>query len=148
MSRREARDWGACLNHDARRFYRARGFRECGRLSRQVRIDGIADDEVLLDLFLRRDSGSLGPSVLINADLASEPPPNRGSCTILQQARLTRDPIQPSNCHPLNSLGVDYFSSKNTARGEPLVISSISAASRSRCRVVPGLTCTVVVAPA
>jgi hypothetical protein len=67
ISRREARDWGACLNHDARRFYRARGFRECGRLSRQVRIDGIADDEVLLDLFLRRDSGSLGPSVLINA---------------------------------------------------------------------------------
>ncbi|MEZ5400390.1 MAG: GNAT family N-acetyltransferase [Bryobacteraceae bacterium] len=33
-------------------FYTKLGFRECGRLARQVRIDGVADDEVLLEYFL------------------------------------------------------------------------------------------------
>jgi ribosomal protein S18 acetylase RimI-like enzyme len=40
-------------NVGAQRFYRALGFKECGRLTRQVRIDGVADDEVLMELFLR-----------------------------------------------------------------------------------------------
>jgi ribosomal protein S18 acetylase RimI-like enzyme len=39
-------------NASARRFYRKLGFRECGRLSRQVRIDGAEDDEILMELFL------------------------------------------------------------------------------------------------
>lgn len=45
-------------NVAAQRFYRALGFKECGRLTRQVYIDGIADDEVLMELFLRRASDS------------------------------------------------------------------------------------------
>jgi ribosomal protein S18 acetylase RimI-like enzyme len=45
-------------NIGAQRFYRSLGFKECGRLTRQVRIDGISDDEVLMELFLRADSGS------------------------------------------------------------------------------------------
>jgi ribosomal protein S18 acetylase RimI-like enzyme len=40
-------------NIGAQRFYRGLGFKECGRLTRQVRIDGVADDEVLMELFLR-----------------------------------------------------------------------------------------------
>jgi L-amino acid N-acyltransferase YncA len=39
-------------NARAQRFYRHLGFAECGRLSRQVMIDGRADDEVLMELFL------------------------------------------------------------------------------------------------
>lgn len=33
-------------------FYRNLGFVECGRLSRQVVIDGVEDDEVLLEMFI------------------------------------------------------------------------------------------------
>jgi ribosomal protein S18 acetylase RimI-like enzyme len=39
-------------NAHAQAFYRGLGFVECGRLSRQVVIDGTLDDEVLMDLFL------------------------------------------------------------------------------------------------
>jgi ribosomal protein S18 acetylase RimI-like enzyme len=39
-------------NAHARSFYRALGFAECGRLSRQVIIDGSHDDEILMELFL------------------------------------------------------------------------------------------------
>jgi len=38
-------------NTAAQRFYCSLGFRECGRLTRQVIIDGIEDDEVLMELF-------------------------------------------------------------------------------------------------
>ncbi len=38
-------------NTAARGFYRRLGFRECGRLTRQVIIDGIEDDEVLMEYF-------------------------------------------------------------------------------------------------
>ncbi len=39
-------------NTQAQAFYRQLGFRECGRLARQVMIDGVEDDEVLMELFL------------------------------------------------------------------------------------------------
>jgi ribosomal protein S18 acetylase RimI-like enzyme len=39
-------------NADAQHFYRRLGFAECGRLSRQVMIDGSQDDEILMELFL------------------------------------------------------------------------------------------------
>jgi ribosomal protein S18 acetylase RimI-like enzyme len=39
-------------NTVAHRFYSGFGFTECGRLHRQVVIDGIEDDEVLFELFL------------------------------------------------------------------------------------------------
>jgi ribosomal protein S18 acetylase RimI-like enzyme len=39
-------------NAHAQAFYRRLGFAECGRLSRQVVIDGIHDDEILMELFL------------------------------------------------------------------------------------------------
>lgn len=39
-------------NVPARRFYARLGFEECGRLTRQVCIDGQDDDEVLMELFL------------------------------------------------------------------------------------------------
>lgn len=38
-------------NAAAQRFYRALGFKECGRLTRQVIIDHVADDEVLMEYF-------------------------------------------------------------------------------------------------
>ena len=38
-------------NTVAQEFYRRLGFQECGRLSRQVIIDGIEDDEVLMERF-------------------------------------------------------------------------------------------------
>jgi ribosomal protein S18 acetylase RimI-like enzyme len=38
-------------NAVAQAFYRRLGFRECGRLTRQVVIDGIEDDEVLMEYF-------------------------------------------------------------------------------------------------
>ena len=41
-------------NVPALSFYRALGFVECGRLSKQVVIDGAEDDEILLELFLNR----------------------------------------------------------------------------------------------
>jgi ribosomal protein S18 acetylase RimI-like enzyme len=41
-------------NAAAQAFYRALGFCECGRLARQVVIDGAEDDEVLMELFLER----------------------------------------------------------------------------------------------
>jgi L-amino acid N-acyltransferase YncA len=39
-------------NAQAQSFYRRLGFAECGRLSRQVMIDGSQDDEILMELFL------------------------------------------------------------------------------------------------
>jgi ribosomal protein S18 acetylase RimI-like enzyme len=36
----------------AQTFYRGLGFQECGRLTRQVMIDGSEDDEVLMEFFL------------------------------------------------------------------------------------------------
>jgi ribosomal protein S18 acetylase RimI-like enzyme len=39
-------------NAHAQSFYRRLGFAECGRLSRQVIIDGRYDDEILMELFL------------------------------------------------------------------------------------------------
>jgi ribosomal protein S18 acetylase RimI-like enzyme len=39
-------------NNSAQSFYRSVGFRVCGRLSRQVRIDGFEDDEILMEFFL------------------------------------------------------------------------------------------------
>jgi ribosomal protein S18 acetylase RimI-like enzyme len=41
-------------NASALSFYQSLGFVECGRLSRQVEIDGKEDDEVILELFLDR----------------------------------------------------------------------------------------------
>lgn len=37
-------------NVTAQRYYRRLGFQDCGRLTRQVIIDGVEDDEVLLEL--------------------------------------------------------------------------------------------------
>ena len=39
-------------NARAQAFYRGIGFRECGRLARQVVIDGNEDDEVLMEMFV------------------------------------------------------------------------------------------------
>jgi len=39
-------------NSSAQAYYRRLGFMDCGRLTRQVVIDGIEDDEVLMELFL------------------------------------------------------------------------------------------------
>ena len=39
-------------NAAAQAFYRGLGFQDCGRLSRQVIIDGIEDDEVLMEFFI------------------------------------------------------------------------------------------------
>ena len=39
-------------NTAAQSFYAKLGFSVCGRLSRQVIIDGVEDDEVLMELFL------------------------------------------------------------------------------------------------
>jgi RimJ/RimL family protein N-acetyltransferase len=39
-------------NGGAQAFYKRLGFRECGRLARQVRIGGYEDDEVLMELFV------------------------------------------------------------------------------------------------
>ena len=39
-------------NTHAQYFYRRLGFVDCGRLSRQVMIDGCEDDEILMELFL------------------------------------------------------------------------------------------------
>lgn len=44
--------WVRASNHDAQRFYTGLGFRECGRLSRQLLIEGDYDDELLMELFL------------------------------------------------------------------------------------------------
>jgi L-amino acid N-acyltransferase YncA len=40
------------INAHAQSFYAGLGFAECGRLSRQVIIDGRPDDEILMELFL------------------------------------------------------------------------------------------------
>ena len=45
-------------NAAAQAFYRGLGFQACGRLSRQVVIDGIEDDEVLMEAFIDRRSTS------------------------------------------------------------------------------------------
>ena len=39
-------------NGPAQSFYKRLGFEVCGRLARQVIIDGIEDDEILMELFL------------------------------------------------------------------------------------------------
>ncbi len=39
-------------NVAAQSFYWALGFKECGRLTRQVIIDGLEDDEVIMEFFL------------------------------------------------------------------------------------------------
>jgi L-amino acid N-acyltransferase YncA len=39
-------------NARAQAFYRGIGFRECGRLARQVVIDGREDDEILMEFFV------------------------------------------------------------------------------------------------
>jgi len=39
-------------NGDAQAFYQRLGFVPCGRLSKQVVIDGVADDEVMMELHL------------------------------------------------------------------------------------------------
>jgi ribosomal protein S18 acetylase RimI-like enzyme len=39
-------------NTTAQAFYRRMGFTDCGRLARQVMIDGVEDDEVLMELFV------------------------------------------------------------------------------------------------
>jgi len=39
-------------NTHAQAFYSHLGFQNCGRLARQVMIDGVEDDEVLMELFL------------------------------------------------------------------------------------------------
>jgi ribosomal protein S18 acetylase RimI-like enzyme len=39
-------------NARARHFYRALGFVECGRLSRQVIVDNVEDDEVIMERFV------------------------------------------------------------------------------------------------
>lgn len=43
-------------NSSAQGFYRKLGFTECGRLTRQVIIDDVADDEVIMEFFLADDS--------------------------------------------------------------------------------------------
>ncbi len=44
-------------NPGAQSFYRRLGFEECGRLTRQVVIDGIEDDEVLMEMPVRTQLG-------------------------------------------------------------------------------------------
>jgi L-amino acid N-acyltransferase YncA len=39
-------------NAGARAFYQDLGFTECGRLARQVVVDGVDDDQVVMELFL------------------------------------------------------------------------------------------------
>jgi GNAT superfamily N-acetyltransferase len=39
-------------NRVAQAFYRHLGFHECGRMARQVRIGGVEEDEILMELFL------------------------------------------------------------------------------------------------
>ena len=39
-------------NSTAQAFYRRLGFQDCGRMTRQVIIDGVEEDEVLMELFL------------------------------------------------------------------------------------------------
>jgi ribosomal protein S18 acetylase RimI-like enzyme len=39
-------------NSSAQAFYKSLGFRECGRFSRQVRIDDQEDDEIMMEYFL------------------------------------------------------------------------------------------------
>jgi ribosomal protein S18 acetylase RimI-like enzyme len=40
------------MNEPAKAFYQRLGFVECGRLAKQVRIDGAEDHEILMELFL------------------------------------------------------------------------------------------------
>jgi RimJ/RimL family protein N-acetyltransferase len=39
-------------NHQAQKFYRQLGFQECGRFRNQVVMDGLEDDEILMEYFL------------------------------------------------------------------------------------------------
>jgi ribosomal protein S18 acetylase RimI-like enzyme len=39
-------------NTGAQSFYKSLGFRECGRLARQVKIWGAYDDEILMEISL------------------------------------------------------------------------------------------------
>ncbi len=53
-------------NLSAQAFYRTTaGFRECGRLSRQVVIDGIEDDEILMERFFSDQSTVASSSPLL-----------------------------------------------------------------------------------
>jgi RimJ/RimL family protein N-acetyltransferase len=45
-------------NAAAQAFYQRLGFTECGRLRAQVIVDGTADDEVMMELFLDTTSGT------------------------------------------------------------------------------------------
>jgi ribosomal protein S18 acetylase RimI-like enzyme len=49
-------------NTVAQAFYRRLGFRECGRLTRQVIIDGIEDDEVLMEYFCSNVPRRISPA--------------------------------------------------------------------------------------
>jgi ribosomal protein S18 acetylase RimI-like enzyme len=49
-------------NSGAQEFYRRLGFQECGRLTRQVIIDGIEDDEVLMERFCYTDRLRAAPA--------------------------------------------------------------------------------------
>lgn len=40
------------MNKPAKEFYCQLGFVQCGRLTKQVRIDGVEDDEILMERFL------------------------------------------------------------------------------------------------
>ena len=42
-------------NSAAQAFYGRQGFRVCGRLTRQVIIDGFEDDEILMEFFLNNE---------------------------------------------------------------------------------------------
>ncbi len=49
-------------NSAAQAFYRRLGFQECGRLTRQVMIDGVEDDEVLMEFFVENKfMGKISP---------------------------------------------------------------------------------------
>lgn len=39
-------------NNAAQSFYKQLGFEQCGRLKRQVRVNGVEEDEILMELFL------------------------------------------------------------------------------------------------
>ena len=49
-------------NQPAQAFYGALGFAACGRLTRQVVLDGTEDDEVIMELFLDREGAGPEPA--------------------------------------------------------------------------------------
>ena len=48
-------------NRAAQAFYQSLGFQQCGRLTRQVIIDGVEDDEVLMEYFFSNDAEDAAP---------------------------------------------------------------------------------------